>query len=290
MKSDHRHELKTNELAEWIEHFPEWVSENRTSLIAVGAVVVVALGVYFVKFYRRGTVSVRQHVRLTNLVTQLPRQEENIARALSQGVDQSITLLPTVQDLQDFAQSAKSDEMAAVALIKRAEALRAELHYRLADVSREDLVQQIGQAQTSYRQALERAPSVPALAATAQFGLGLCEEELGNFDQARGIYEQVASDAAYSGTAAQAAAAHRLTTMDDYRTTVVFKAAPPKPAAASAPSIQVGPSAVNQPIVIQAAPDESTEAGPNTPTQDSNETTSGTAPASVPEANEPAGS
>ena len=39
MKSDHRHELKTNELADWMAHFPDWARENRNNLIAVGAIV-----------------------------------------------------------------------------------------------------------------------------------------------------------------------------------------------------------------------------------------------------------
>ncbi len=289
MKSDHRHELKTNELAEWIAHFPEWVNENRTTLLATGAVAAVALGVYFVKFYRKDATAVRQQVRLTSLVTQLPRQEDDVAQALSQGVDKSIALLPIAQDLQDFAQTATSDKMAAMALIKRAEALRAELHYRLADVSREEVARQIAQAQASYRGVLDRASSYPVLAAAAQFGLGLCEEELGNFDKAKEIYRQVADGAAYKGTTAQAAAAHRLKTMDDYKSAVVFKPAPPRPATASMPGfqmpgVQMAPGATNPPIVIEAPPVQATEAVPSAPAQDS-----GATPVQVPEANEPAG-
>ncbi len=36
MKSEHRHELKTNELAEWIANFPTWAKENAKVLIASG--------------------------------------------------------------------------------------------------------------------------------------------------------------------------------------------------------------------------------------------------------------
>ncbi len=31
MKAEHRHELKTNELADWIVHFPQWFKENQTT-------------------------------------------------------------------------------------------------------------------------------------------------------------------------------------------------------------------------------------------------------------------
>lgn len=262
MKSDHRHELKTNELADWIAHFPQWAKENRTTLIVAGAVLVVALGVYFWRFYRNASPVTRQQVRLTGLVTELPAQADRIVA----GQADAISLMPIAEDLQDFARTARSDSMAAMALIKRAEALRAELYYRRADAAREEKASQIAQAQSSYREALERGASVPALAATAHFGLGLCEEELGNFDEAREIYQQVADETSYRGTPAQAAAAHRLKTMDDYRTRVVFKPAPDPPATPATPDIQVEPNAFDLPSMIQPVPDE--PIGPALPTDD----------------------
>ncbi len=288
MKSDHRHELKTNELADWIGHFPEWVHENRTTLLAAGTVVVVAVGVYFVKFYRKDSAVARRQVRLTNLVTHLPSQAEQVAAGLAQGMDQSITLLPIADDLRDFAQTAKDDKMAATALIKRAEALRAELHYRLADVGREEVAKQIEMAQRSYREALERGASVPALAATAQFGLGLCEEELGNFDRARAIYSEMVGDETYDGTVAQAAATQRLETMDDYKTAVVFKPMPVPPATATEPSVQINPTGLDLPAVIEPVPNEPATTAPNVPVQN-DEAVGVTLEAEVPEANAPAG-
>ena len=208
MKADHRHELKTNELADWLAHFPEWAQENRTTLIGAGVVVVLLIAVYFVRFYRADA-GVRHHIQLTNLVTQVPAQKRQIAQAATQGADQSLVLLPVAQDLENFAGATGDDRMAAMALIKRAEALRAELHYRRTEPAPEEVAKQIGQAKESYQQALDRAASVPALAAIANFGLGLCAEELGNFDQAKEIYRALAENADYAGTAAQAAAVHR---------------------------------------------------------------------------------
>lgn len=242
MKSDHRHELKTNELADWLAHFPQWAQENRTTLIGAGVVVVLVIGVYFVRFYRKDVVSVRHQVQLTGLVTQIPAQKMTVARSASQGVDGSIALLPVAQELKAFAEGSRNDRMAALAWIKHAETLRAELHYRPGAGTGEDVARQIVQAQNSYQEALTRASNVPALAATAQFGLGLCEEELGNFDQAKAIYQKVAQNTEYDGTAAQAAAANRLQTVDDYRGAVTFKPAPaPKPESASSPQIQITP-------------------------------------------------
>jgi tetratricopeptide (TPR) repeat protein len=249
MRADHRHELKTNELADWLMHFPQWLQENRASLVGTAAVVVAVVAVYFWIFYERNTTAARGQIRLTNLVTQLPRQKADIAQSMGKQGDQSYLLIDLAKDLQDFAQSTGKGPMAALALIERADTLRAEVHYRSGEVSREELAKQIGLAQASYEQAYQKAQDVPALAATAQFGIGLCEEELGNLDKAKEIYRAVAENAAYDGTTAKAAAATRLKTADDYKGMVVFKPAPPQPQA-SAPTIQLTPGQGNSPVMI----------------------------------------
>jgi len=255
MKSEHRHELKTNELADWIAHFPKWARQNRNTLIAAAVIVVVAALVYFWNFYQRNVLSVRQHARLTSLVSQVQQQTSNVARAAMQNEDQSYVLLPTAQDLEKFARDSSNDNVAALALLERAAALRAELHYRLADISPEELNKQIDSARVSYQQALERAKANPTLAALAQFGLGLCEEDAGNFDKAAAIYREVAQKPEYAGTAGQAAAGYRLQIMDDFRTPIVFKPAPPPAAKASAPTIRIQPGDANAPVVIGVPPD-----------------------------------
>ena len=100
--------------------------------------------------------------------------------------------------------------MAALALIKRAEALRTELHYRAGIVSKRDLTSQISRAKTSYTEALEKSSPNPSLTAAAKFGLGLCEEELGNFEKAGQIYRDIAANPDFEGTAAAVQAKHRL--------------------------------------------------------------------------------
>src|SRR4030042_1051622 len=49
MKSDHRHELKTNELADWMAHTPEWGHQNRNSIIGVAAPGLGGFAVYFLR-------------------------------------------------------------------------------------------------------------------------------------------------------------------------------------------------------------------------------------------------
>jgi tetratricopeptide (TPR) repeat protein len=251
MKSEHRHELKTNELADWIANLPEWADENRNMIITVAVVIVVALVVYFWSYYRRAVVSVGQQTRLTNLVTQVQQKTNDVARAAMQNNDLSYDLLPLADDLQTFAQNTSDKNVAALALIQRGETLRAELHYRLAEISPEDQEKQIAKARESYQLALEQAKSNSTLAASARLGLGLCEEELGRFDQAAEIYRAIVQQPEYAGTVGQATAAYRLQVMDDFKTPVVFKPAPPRPQppAAQAPTIQLRPGDANAPVI-----------------------------------------
>jgi tetratricopeptide (TPR) repeat protein len=266
MKSDHRHELKSNELADWLANFPEWARQNQKNIMAVAAVLVVAVLIYFWSFYRREVVSARNQERLTLLVAQVPQRINEAMRAASQNGDQSMALGSLAEDLKEFAGDISNDNMGALALVKRGEAIRAEQHLRTTDAGRDAFVAQIAKAQESYQQALDRKPSNSALAAAAQYGLGLCEEELGAFDKAAEIYRTMSQKPEYAGTVAQAAAAYRLKIMGDFKTPVAFKPAPPEPKVtvtpqAQTPEIQITPGQATAPTVVPAPAEANKPAG-----------------------------
>ena len=256
MKSSHRHELKTNELAEWLGNLPQWAKENRITIIGALVLIVVAGGLYFWQVYAKNVASVRKHHRFTNLINQLSLSKVQVLQAHSQGRDLSFLLFQPAENLKTFAQNANDGQMAALALIKRAEALRAELHYRLETVAKQDLVAQINRAKLSYTEAIQKAPSNPSLIAAATFGLGLCEEELGNFEQATQIYRNITTSPNFEGTVAKTAAEHRLETMADYKGKVVFKPSP-KPKLPVPPDVidQIKPTEVNLPAEINLPAD-----------------------------------
>jgi len=242
MKADHRHELKTNELAEWIANFPQWAKENRTAIIAVSAAIAVVVGLYIWKTYSK-KVAVQKQIELTDLISQLMGSKMQILSAQAQGKDLSYILLQRggpADRLKIFSENVNNNQMAALALIKQAEALRTELHYRPGTVSTQDLTTQINQAKASYTEAMKKASS-PSLEATAKFGLGICQEELGNFEKAQQIYQEITTDPNFEGTVAKAAAEQRLQTMADYKTQVVFKLAS-APVAEAAPATEPAPS------------------------------------------------
>jgi tetratricopeptide (TPR) repeat protein len=238
MKAEHRHELKTNELAEWIANFPQWAKKNTTTIIYISVLTVVVAGVYFWKIYEKRVVSGREQLEFTNLISQISQGKTQILQAQAQGIDTSYTLIQAADNLQNIAQNVKDEQMAALALIKKAEALRMELHYRLGSISRQDLSAQIDRAKESYTKAIEKSSTNPSLMAAAKLGLGLCEEELGNFEQARQIYSEITANADFESTVAAAQAKQRLLTMADYQQKVVFKPSPEQAPAAPAEFIQ----------------------------------------------------
>lgn len=257
MKAEHRHELKTNELAEWLSNLPQWTRDNLTTVIIILAVIVAALAFYVRYRYNKSLVADEQ-LEFTNLLNQLSASKMQVLSAQAEGRDLSFILLQPANSLGTFAQNAKNDRMAALALIKQAEALRTELHYRPGTISNEDLTSQINQAKAAYTEAIQtrlQGTSNPSLTAAAEFGLGLCEEELGNFEKARQLYQMIAENSDFEGTVAAAQAKHRLETMPDYEQKVIFKPAP-APAAASKPTIPTRPTDANLPFASSPLVDD----------------------------------
>ncbi len=125
--------------------------------------------------------------------------------------------------------------MAALALIEQGQILRTELHYRLKSPDQNQIQNQITQAKDAYNKALNILTSkgednaiklYPSLIAEAKFGLGLCEEELGDFDAAKQIYGNLADTAEFKNITASAQAKQRLDIMEGYKEKIAFKPAP----------------------------------------------------------------
>ena len=248
MKSEHRHELKTNELAEWLSNLPQWTKQNLITIICVSALVVVLAGVYLWRGYNRNILQVRERTEFTNLINQVSGAKIQIVQASTQGRDLAFMLIQLAKNLDTFAQNTKNNRMAAMALVKRAQALRAELHY--GTVEQQYIIDQTNKAKASYTTAMAKSSTNPVLAA-AEFGLGLCEEELGNFEDARQIYREIVANPDYEGIVTVAQAQRRLKTMADYEQKIAFVPDPnPEPVAASQPSIDITPAEVKLPANI----------------------------------------
>ena len=115
MKAEHRHELKTNELAEWIANLPQLCKENLITIVIVSAVVIMAALSYFYYKYQTKTVYARERVELTRLLRGLAQDKQRIIKSAGQGIDYSFVLLQSAKDLLAFAAAARDDELAAFA-------------------------------------------------------------------------------------------------------------------------------------------------------------------------------
>lgn len=268
MKSDHRHDLKSNELANWVAEFPEWAKANSRTIIAGCAIVAAVALVYGWILYDRNVLSVNRRVKLSELSSQLYVDKRQAARSAAQGKDDSLRLLEAANRLGQFADGAGDPTMAALAYLKHAEALRSELHYRAAAVLPEEIAKQIEKAKASYQKALDKAGSQVSIKAAAQYGLGLCSEELSDQAHAREIYQQIVADASLKGTVGQTAATRRLETMADYARPVVFKPGPEPAPTPALPGPNVPAAEASVPSVAPAGPVgpvPAPAAGPNTP-------------------------
>jgi hypothetical protein len=226
MDSEHRHELKTNELADWINHFPEFCKKNLSNI--VGAVLIVAAIVSYFGFKAQKTsANTDQQVRTTATIQKLDQEKLQTFGSSMSGNSETInTLITTAGTLQTEAEKAKQPQHAALAYIKQAEALRSDLHYTTDIVDDELITAQIGLAKQAYEKALENAQGNPTLTATAQYGLGLCAEEVGDFVKATEIYYTIVNDENFAGTFFPKQAQYRLDIMGDHLEKFDFVAAP----------------------------------------------------------------
>ena len=223
MKSEHRHELKTNELAEWLVNFPQWAKKNLKTIIYVSIVVVLVVAAYIYNRYRKVMVVDKEQQNFTNQMARITPKKARIIRSHSEGVDDSYMLIQNAEQIGRMAQETKNNQMAAMALIEQAQLLRAEPHYRLEPAGKQEVESQLNRAKKIYQQAIQRAGDNRTLASKATFELGLCEEELGNFEKAGQIYSDIVKNTDFESTVAAAQAQRRLDLMDAYKQKIVFK-------------------------------------------------------------------
>ena len=230
MKSEHRHELKSNELVDWLSNLPEWLKNNLGSIIVI-IVAICTFAVFFAwKHYSRSVKSGEQE-QFTNMVDNVSGAKARIVSQQMSGQSrgESYILLDLARELDKFAQGTGNENIAALALIKGAESTRSDLNYRPESVSKQDITDDINKAKSIYTQALEKVPSNRTIKALATFGLGMCDEQLGNFAEARKVYKGIVENEDFKGTIAVNKAKLRLATMDDYMQEIVFKPSPPMP-------------------------------------------------------------
>ena len=243
MDREHRHELKTNELADWIANIPDYLQQHGKVLAGGVFLVIAAVAVLFA-WRLKGQTAFAEKAAAGTAILQAVQAEMPLDAKLASlptGPDQpgsAEALQAAAAKLETTAQTAPDSSLAVLALIKQADTVRAILHYRSVVVGQDEIVQAANKASELYDRAIEEAAGLPneaELVGMARLGKALCAEELGQHDKAAEIYRQVIDDEALAGTVLPARARLRLDALEDSQGTYTFPEAPATPAA-SAPT------------------------------------------------------
>ena len=231
MDAEHRHELHSNEMVKFVQNFPQIVKDNYTMVLGLLLIAAAILTYGPVRGYFRAQ-EIAKSAEVTADLSKLGASKANAAKSLQADPDAVDTsLLVTANALEVAVAKAKGSSLKAMTLIKRAEAIRAGLHYTSEDPEKTIVTSDIEKAKAAYNQALSLAGVEVNLMAKAEFGLGLCAEELGNFDEAGEIYNKIIANPDYQVTVFPKQAEARIEMFDDYKVKYTFVDAPVEPQA-----------------------------------------------------------
>jgi predicted negative regulator of RcsB-dependent stress response len=257
MDAEHRHELKSNELAGFLDQLPDFFRKYSNQILGVCLILIALVVIPVYKRMRQQTTLADQAAVVSKIQT--ARESVSIASQDTQNANPGSLLSAAATDLKDAAETTKYANLAALALLEEAELLRAELHIR-KDVSADTISANLSRAKIACEQALEKAQT-PTLKGLAELGLGLCAEEGGQYDQARAIYTKIIQTTEYDGTAVIEQAQRRLDSLDDNAVKVTFVKAP-EPPAETAPEAQATQTPAVPAEVVAPAPAPAAPAAP----------------------------
>lgn len=223
MDSEHRHELKSNELADILTHLPEYCKKNINMIIGI-ALIVIGLITWpiFNKMGQQKTIDEQSQV--SDSIQQLG---QSIGKAMQEdATDADLeTVLLNAQTLMDDTAKTDNPNLAAMAYIKAGQAYRTYLHLGKKTLDAAAIEEKLQKAEEAYNKAFDKA-QVPTIKAMAKLGLGLCAEERGQTAQAAEIYKAIVDDENYAATAIPVQAQIRLDELDDNAETFTFAPAP----------------------------------------------------------------
>lgn len=226
MDTEHRHELKTNELADFLARLPDFMQRYSNQIIGVCLILIALLGIPLYKHFRHQS---RRSEQIA-MVSRIQSAREAMSRAAqAEGEVRPASLLESAaEELRAAASSTNQKDLVAIALLESAKLLRAAL-YLDEQPSPETISANLSKAESACKEAFETAQS-PTLKGLAELALGLCAEEAGQYEQARQVYTQIIQNTAYAGTSVIEQAKRRLDLLDDNAVKVVFAPAPaPEP-------------------------------------------------------------
>ncbi len=196
MDSEHRHELKSNELANILTHFPEFCKKNANVILGLGLIIIALITwPMFTKMSQNKAIA--QQSQVSDSIQQL---NQSIGMALQGADEQTLgAVLINAQELIDSTAKTDNPNLKALAYIKAAQAYRTELHINKEILSADAIESQVQKAQDAYEKAAQMAKT-DSLKGMTQLGLGLCAEERGQTQQAAEIYQAIIDDESLAAT------------------------------------------------------------------------------------------
>jgi len=270
MRSEERHKLKTNELADSLVGLRDWVKNNASQV--VGGIMIIAAVIIAVQwwFNSRAQGVQRHAVNLQQQLLSVERLQSNAASQAQDPDDKENTILLTTgynidaetAAMGQLAKKGNKNGLGATALLAQADAFRSELMFStepLDDAAREDI---LTQASKLYEKAFTEAPNSAYAVGYGHLGLGLVAEDRGDMDAARKQYETILShkDGLLAGTVWPGHARQRLKVLEDIAGELItFPEAPePEP---------------TEPAIEQTSPEEQAAQAPAEPASDAAEPT-----------------
>lgn len=216
MDAEHRHELKTNELADGLSHLPKLIKDNANTIIGV---IIIAAALITWPMFNKASHN-KAIVEQTEASMKIQMLDQDIYKVLSAPAEDPLakgealnTLLVNAETLLDEASEIDKPNLSALAQIKAAQAIRTYLHMR-PEVQAQELEEQVQKAKNAYENAFKIADNA-TLKGMALFGQGLCDEELGQTDQAKDIYAQIIAEETYQPTVFPTQAQQRLDNLEE---------------------------------------------------------------------------
>lgn len=203
MKSEERHKLKSNELAESLVGIPDYFRQHGKKWIM--GFVVVLLCVVASNVFRSSRLATQdsQAILLQSLVAETKSIQQLTAQRAQSGGQTDDLLVETYGDsvqplensLTELTQNSSGVRVAKTALLQKARLLRSRLFYAdtpLGQEKRQDLLTQV---ETIYNTVLQQYPDDVMALGASKIGLALVAEDRLQWDQAKQAYQAILDDA-----------------------------------------------------------------------------------------------
>jgi len=264
MKAKERHKLKSNDLVDNLREIGEYLQKHGNRILTVVAVALILAGAGL-WYYKSKAKDRSMHImQLQNLMVQadvLQATAAGNARDPQQfNLNSAYNIDSVVGSLGELAQEEAGTPISRTALLQQAEDLRSELLFSNRAVSEQERSQLCEKADHIYQRILTEHPQDIVSVASAKMGLACIAEELGQWDKARQIYQEISADGKegrLAGTVFPLQAGKRLALLDKISNPIVF---PPAPEI-KAPELPVEP-AKEAPAKTAPAKEEPAKAAP----------------------------